>query len=101
MVEFFAFSVSFLERVKLLGSLSVSACDYLTLRAEFTMPPRTKALFTLTNLGVEQKQSAAESHNFQRRLRGNFLIPVLFSAPCVIVSRWLFVTVVFGRSVLA
>lgn len=60
----FAFSVSLHEKVKPLRSPSTSLGNYLTLRAEFTMPPRKEALSTLTNLRVEHKQSALEIGNF-------------------------------------
>lgn len=60
----FAFSVSLHEKVKPLRSVSMSLGNYLTLRAEFTMPPRKEALSTLTNLRVEHKQSALEIGNF-------------------------------------
>lgn len=100
-LKVFAFSVSFLERVKPMGSVSVPSCDYLTLRAEFTMPPRKKTLSTLTNLRVEQKQSASESDNFQRVLRKNSWSLVRLPVCCVMVSTWHSVVVFFRCIVLA
>ena len=66
-----AFSVSFRERVKPWRSLSGSACGYLALRAEFTMPPRKESLSTLRNLRTESQQSAPKSDLFQGGLPRN------------------------------
>lgn len=49
----------------------MSACDYLVLRAKFTMPPRKKSLSTLRNLRIESQKSATNCPLFHGVLPRN------------------------------
>lgn len=97
----FAFSVSFRDRVNPLGSFALSSCQYLALRAEFTVPPRVENPVQFTNLRVSQQQAAPEIELSSGWTRTNSQLSVELTDDDKEVLKWRNLSLFFRPSVFA